>query len=258
MLWRKMGQWGLVIGVMVCGYTAPVLGAESDAQAGSIATVLEYREFPHGRAAYLSRLLVTPDYLRFDDGHAADDYLLFDRRNRTIYSVDHEDQTVLVIAPRPVTVTPPMPLKLSERHEITHGAPQIGGHPPVHYTFYVNGKRCDDVMAVPGLLDGVRKALMAYKHTLAGQQAADMDKTPLAMQSACSLANLIFAPTRMLAHGLPIIEWRSNGDRKELVNYKRDVPVSANLFRLPPTYRYYAIGAEGMVPAHAPTRPPIS
>lgn len=254
MQWGNSSGWRLLAAVWLSLLPVVVaMAGEAGKRAVSDkATVLQYREFPHGRTPYLSRLLVTREYLRFDDGHAADDYLLYDRRNRTIYSVDHEDRTVLVIPPRPVTVKPPIPLKLGERQSPMDDAPDVGGHRAIHYTFYANGKRCGDVMAVPGLLSDVRKALIAYRRTLAGQQAADMDKTPLSMQTACSLADLIFAPTRMLDHGLPVIEWRPDGDRKELLDYRRHVSVPPTLFRLPPAYRYYAIGPDGMVPAHPP------
>lgn len=246
----------LLMGLVFASPVQMVWGQASGKGALIKATELDYLKFPHGRDSYRSRLLVTPGYLRFDDGQAASDYLLFDRRSRTIYSVDHEDHTILVIALQPVKVKPPMPLHLTEQHVVPHGAPAIDGRHAVHYTYYANHRRCVDVMVVPGLLDGVRKALMRFKETLAGQQAAVMDKTPLSMQSACSLADLIFSPTRTLRHGLPIMEWRPNGDRKELLNYHRAVSVAEALFQLPHGYRRYAIGANGMVPAPKPSASP--
>ncbi|WP_455380564.1 hypothetical protein [Acidihalobacter prosperus] len=201
-------------------------------------------------------MLVTKVFLRIDNGSTGS-YVLFDRRNRTIYSVDKSDHTVLVIPPQKVHVKPPMALKLSERKKLAKNAPTIDERHAVHYIFYANGKRCGDEMVVPGFLKHVTKALMQFKVTLAGQHAADMSKTPISMQSACSLADLIFAPTRMLLHGLPIIKWSPNGDHKALVNYQRQVSVSSKLFSLPPkTYHYFSIGPKGMFkvepPAHFP------
>lgn len=221
------------------------------------ATVLKYHKYPHGRRSYLSRLIVTKIFLRIDDGNNNGNYILFDRHNRTIYSVDRGDHTVLVIPPQTIHVKPPMVLKLSERKKKADDAPTIDGHHAVHYIFYANGKRCSDEMVVPRIFDRVTKALMQFKVTLAGQQAADMNKTPVSMQSACSLADLIFAPTRMLLHGLPIIKWSPNGDSKTLVDYRRQVSVSPKLFSLPPrTYHYYSIAPKGMIhtnpPAHFP------
>lgn len=249
--WVVLRSFGLVVGCL--SSAAPVAAATT--QSGP-ATVVQYREFPHGRPPYVSRLLVTPGYIRFDEGRAQGDYMLFVRATRTLYSVDRGDGTVLVIAPRKIAVKSPIPLKLSERHEPVPDAPRIGGRQALHYTFYANGDRCMDAMVVPGLLDGVRRALSAYKATLAGQQAADLDKTPQSMQTACSLADLIFAPDRVLQRGMPVVEWHPNGDRKELTDYRRDEEVRASLFNLPPGYRYYRIGAQGMAPAQAPNRLP--
>lgn len=249
----QAGGWAaLLLGVMLANPGQMVYGHTSGKSTLIKATELDYLKFPHGRDSYRSRLLMTPQYLRFDDGHAAGDFLLFARRTRTIYSVDHEDHTILVVAPQAVKVKPPMPLRLTERHAIPRDAPEVDGRHAVHYTYYANNRRCVDVMVIPGLLDGVRRALMHFKETLAGQQAAVMDKTPMSMQSACSLADLVFSPTRTLLHGFPIMVWRPNGDRKELLNYHHGVSVSDTLFQLPRGYRYYAIGENGMVPARPP------
>lgn len=255
MLWRS-ARLMLLLGCMIGGHSGLVMASEHSGDQRVKATVLIYRKFPSGRESYLSRLLVTSSYMRFDNGHQEGDFLLFNRHDRTIYSVDNGDHTVLVIPPRPVKVRSPIPLKLMEKHESPSGAPEINGHHAVHYTFYANGKRCVDVMVVPHLLNGVRKALMSYKVTLAGQQATDMAKTPLDMQSACSLGDQVFSPTRTLSHGLPILEWRPDGDRKELLDYRRNVQVSRALFYLPPGYLYYIIAAQGMLKVHPPNRLP--
>ncbi|AOV17358.1 hypothetical protein BJI67_10075 [Acidihalobacter aeolianus] len=249
--WLVLRSLGLFVG---CLLSAAVMAATTS-QSGP-ATVVQYREFPHGRPPYVTRLLVTPGYIRFDEGRAQGNYMLFVRATRTLYSVDRGDGTVLVIAPRKVAVKSPIPLKLSKRYEQVPGAPRIGGRQALHYTFYANGDRCMDAMVVPGLLDGVRRALMTYKATLAGQQAADLDKTPRSMQTACSLADLIFAPDRVLRLGMPIVEWHPNGDRKELTDYRHGADVRAALFALPSDYRYYRIGAQGMAPAQAPLHLP--
>ncbi|MEJ2480661.1 MAG: hypothetical protein P8Y78_10925 [Acidihalobacter sp.] len=189
---------------------------------------------------------MTPDFLRFDGGGMDGVYVLFDRHTQTIYSVSPQDKDVLTIRRRSVAVKPQRPLDLRETSQPYNDAPSVAGKTPRHYTFFADGKRCYDVVAVPGLLEDARRALAAFRTTLAGQQALDYGRTPASPQSACEQARLIFAPTRYLEHGFPIQGWGPSGRARRLLDFKRKQPVAAALFRLPADYRYYTVDAQGM------------
>lgn len=216
------------------------------------ATVLHLQIKPAGQAAYAERILVTPDFLRFDGGGMNGVYMLFDRRTQTVYSVSPQDKDVLTIRRRAVTVKPQQALELRESSRSYRNAPRIAGKLPVHYTFYAGGKRCYDVVAVAGLLEDARRGLAAFRTTLAGQQALDYGRTPSSPKSACGQARLIFAPTRYLAHGFPIQGWGPRGRAERLLDFKLAQPVDAALFRLPGGYRYYTVDAQGMHDIPAP------
>lgn len=216
------------------------------------ATVLHLQIKPAGQAAYAERVLVTPAFLRFDGGGMGGVYILFDRRTQTVYSVSPQDKDVLTIRRRTVKVKPRKPLDLRETSQPYKGAPRIGGKAPQHYTFFAGGKRCYEVVAVPGLLEDARRAMAAFRTTLAGQQALDYVRTPASPQSACAQARLIFAPTRYLAHGFPIQGWGPHGRARRLLDFKLKQPVAAALFRLPSGYRYYTVDAQGMHDIPAP------
>ena len=216
------------------------------------ATVLHFQVKPAGQSAYAERMLVTPQYLRIDGGGMAGVYILFNRRTQVIYSVSPQDKDVLTIRHRAVTIKPQTPLKLDATSGSIKGAPLIDGKTPRHYSFFAAGKRCYDVVAVPGLLDDARRALAAFRTTLAGQQALDYARSPASPQSACEQARLIFAPTRYLEHGFPIQGWGTRGDARRLLNYKLGQPVAAALFRLPSNYRYYTVDTQGMHDIPAP------
>ena len=218
------------------------------------ATILQFRIKPAGQAAYAERMLVTPEYLRIDGGGMGGVYVLFNRRTQAIYSVSPQDGDVLTIRRRAVTVKPRQPLKLDATSRSFKGAPSIDGRTPRHYTFFAGGKRCYDVVAVRGLLEDARRALAAFRTTLAGQQALDYGSRPASPQSACEQARLIFAPTRYLEYGFPIQAWGTRGDARRLLDYKFKQPVAAALFRLPMHYKYYTVDAQGMHDIPAPGR----
>jgi hypothetical protein len=74
----------------------PAVGAQTQA------ALLLYRVVSPGEAAYFNRLLSTPAFLRLDKGAQDSGYILYDRRQRVIYSVDHEARSILVIEPPPL------------------------------------------------------------------------------------------------------------------------------------------------------------
>jgi hypothetical protein len=55
------------------------------------------------------------------------------------------------------------------------------------------------------------------------------------------LANMIFAPTRHLEYGFPILEWDYRGKRRTLIGYRESVQAESKLFRLPEGYRVFSI-----------------
>lgn len=208
--------------------------------AGQTATMLLYQVTEPGLAPYSSRILVTPRYMRMDDGSAQGDYLLFNRDSRIIYSVTHSDGTVLEIHPRPMTIKSPLPLHMGEAEVPDgNGAPAIGGKKPHRYRLSVNGALCYQVVAVPGLLADAVKALRAYRAVLAGEHARVLPRIPADMNDPCDLALNTFAPDWQLKFGLPIQEWDPQGKGQQLMDFNAAYPVQPSLFVLPPKFRHY-------------------
>ena len=210
------------------------------ALAEQTATMLLYQVKEPGLAPYSSRILVTPRYMRMDDGSAQGDYLLFNRDSRTIYSVTHSDGTVLEIHPRPVTIKSPLPLHMGEA-EVPNGkgAPEIDGKMPHRYRLSVNGALCYQVVAAAGLLEDAVKALRAYRLVLAGENARVLPRIPADMNEPCDLALNTFAPDWQLKFGLPIQAWDPHGRGQHLVDFNAAYPVQRSLFVLPPNFRHY-------------------
>ncbi len=185
---------------------------------------------------YPVRMLVNEKFLRIEDGDTQDGFIFFDRAARTIYSVSHAGKSTLVLHARPVTLSAPKQFEhQAEREKET--LPPVDGKTVTHYRLLTNRERCFDVYAAEGLLPEAVAALREYHETLAGEQAAMQTNIPIGMQSVCDLADLVFVPARYLEHGFPVRQVNRAGVTRQLVSYKRDVPVEKGIFDLPKDYK---------------------
>ena len=227
------------MGIRIVSLLIAVLGL-NQAVAGT-ATMLMFQKQEPGLPAYPSRAIVTDRYLRLDDGVAQGDFVLFDRRARTIYSVTRDDETVFVIPPRSVDIPPPVKLDMqSTRVDDGDEVPTIAGRTPQHYRLSVAGKTCYDVVAVSGLMDGVVSAMGEFRQVLAGEHAKTLPFIPADMQEPCDLAINTFAPNWLLKYGLPVQEWDKQGNRRALLNFDPAFEVQDGLFKLPEGFRRYS------------------
>ena len=206
-------------------------------------TVLMFNEQDsQNEPAYISRVLLSKDFLRLDDGENHGDFALFDRKTGTIYSVSHEDQRTLVIPLQPVLAVPPRPL----RHDIEEldvgGVPDVDGKKVSRYYMFTNGTRCMEVYAVPGFHDDATRALAAFARTLAGQHAKSVAAMPDQAGADCDLANNVFEPDRYLSKGFPVRQKDYAGRTRSLVNIKEKVIIDSSVFELPEGYERFMPG----------------
>ena len=192
--------------------------------------------------AYMTRLLLSRDYLRMDNGDDHGDFALLDRKDATIYSVTHEEQRTLVIPAQPVTVSPPKKLRHDVEELDAGGAPDVGGNKVSRYYLFTNGTRCTEVYAVKGFYQDAVIALTEFYKTLAGQHAKTMEMMPESVSSDCDIANNIFVPERHLSMGFPIRQKDFSGRSRQLVTVKDDVKVDDSMFELPVGYQKFMPG----------------
>lgn len=212
------------------------------ARSGTGNTLLTFVEFEKNIEPYQTRLVVTPDFLRFDDGEGSLDFILFDRNKDIIYSVNSTDRTVLAVERQHVTIKPPFELTLTQKNlGGIEDAPQIGGRQPQHYQFSANGELCFDAILVPGLMPDVVAALQAFDDLLASDSKVTFAMIPADLHNACDMSMSTFAPGRHLAHGFPIQEWSTSGDGRTLIDYDENYQPDAALFVLPTEYQHFTI-----------------
>lgn len=221
--------------LLLCGMYSVATAAQIDA------VVLKHMESEPGLQPFSTRTIVTPRYIRMDDGEEGGDYLIFDREQKVISSVTHEDETVLEIPLK--TVDKQMaPMELKRRDSLTPDskAPLVSGKSPQKLQLYVNDKLCYDAVVVPGLQEDVVRALRSFKQVLAGEQGKMLADLPVEMMEACDMALHTFYPEWTLSAGLAIQEWdESLRKGRMLLELQESVPVDSKLFTLPENYKRY-------------------
>lgn len=208
------------------------------------AVVLEFIERESGIDPYPVRMLITKNHLRMDEGSNDDNFLLFDRNSRDIFSVTHYNQQILKIPYRQHLLQTTDSIEFSRQENSADGIPEFAGKQPRHMRFTANGKTCYEVIAVEDVQEEAVAAIRGYLLTLAADQVMNLNKTPVEFRTDCMLSNLIYEPVKHLEYGLPLREWDYKGYVRELTNYHSE-RVAASLFAIDPDYRVFQIGAEG-------------
>lgn len=217
---------------MRCWLAVGLLGA-SVAQAADMLE-LRYLDQDPGDAPYLTRILITPAYLRMDDGSADGDFVLLDRRQRRVVNVMRGSRLAMVFEPGQV---PPRRAGWKARLTTQPGVPGTR-----RYRLAVNGVTCSEgVAAARGMADAAR-AMAELKRVLAAAQYRVWKDSPADMQHDCDLANQVWAFDAVLELGLPLQVHEYGGRTRQFQGESRK-PLQADLFRVP----------EGMTAIQAPS-----
>ncbi len=191
---------------------------------------------------YPTRIIITPEYVRFDDGEGAEDFILFDRKKSVVQSIVAEEQTVMSVHPKDVKIESPIKLELTENDlGVMENAPEIDGKKPHHYQLLANGEVCSDVVAVKGLLPAAVTALTEFTLLMASDSKKTLSNLPADMQNACDLAKDTFAPTRPLKFGFPVQMTGSREYARTLVDFDANYKADKKLFELPEGYKHYTV-----------------
>ncbi len=220
------------------------VGLCSNSLAETVATIVWYSEQEPGIEPYPMRYIVTPEYIRSDEGQAGNDFLLFDRRQRKIYSVTAETRTVLEVDGNGQSPEKPDDLSIAVGEQVDQKAPLIGGKSPREVKLAAGGQDCHSAMVVAGFLEPVRAAFQEYSQALAVQQLRTLDRTPAALQTPCFLARYLYAGDFALAKGMVLADWNNRGERRQLTRYETDVPVADGLFVVPADFRRISAAAD--------------
>ena len=193
-------------------------------------TELIYMDQEGDGGGFVTRYLVTERYLRLDFGRDREDYVLFDRQEKRVYNVSHEQQEVLLFEPGEVSVKPLQEWVIKE--DITENKDS-----QKRVSIIVNGTVCTRLAATQGFLPEMAQALQEFQEVMAATHAGSYLATPENQRDHCDLARLVLSPQRWFKHGMPFDELRSNGFSRRLLNFQAGVAIRPKALEVPKHYR---------------------
>lgn len=205
-------------------------------------TMLTFMEQEKYVKPYQTRFIISDEFIRIDDGQdGLRSFILFDRKQRSIYSVSTEEKRILQIMEKNIDVQPPIELKQEIKQlDDMQQAPKVGNELPTHHELIINGKSCYQVVAVKNLLPGVVQALKEFHTVLASDSKQTINNIPADLQDPCELSMSTFTPLAHLQFGMPIQErGRANDYQRSLVDYKQDYQPAKDWYVLPQGYQQY-------------------
>jgi hypothetical protein len=232
-----------------CATTEPAVDTATE-QDENIGIALLYVEQEAGTEPSYVSVFVNKHYIRIDDQNFPDDFILFDRKSKTIGNVVTADKAVYVIARNAVSAAPPIPIKYThERQESAATGRGGDASKGFHYRFFANDKLCYNVVVAENFLPQVVEAFKEFRATLAGEHARSIERMPPEQIDACDLALNVFHANDHLAFGFPVREWRPDGYSKFLRDIKRGVMPEPGSLDFPAGFKPYPFGQKA---------PPIS
>lgn len=198
-----------------------------------------YQEVETGGEAVDVRYTVSDDFLRIDEGSLNDDFILFDRQKKTIYSVNQSDKTILYIESHDWQLES-FSFSVNVKKTILKDAPKVSGQLVVDFKKMADLKTCQHVQLLSGVYKKEMQVFSEYLKVLSGQQVKNIMATPVEMRSPCFMLDQVYNTGEYYQLGLPIMEWHSRGYSKFLTNYKNH-SLGEQWFVLPADFKRYTL-----------------
>lgn len=204
--------------------------------------LLSYLEREPGIDDYKVTMLISDRYIRVDDGGDKSGFIVYDDKEKIIFSVSHTDRSVLVINQHKFSAAD-SPVKAEVEYIQLADAPSVSGKEIFNYRVHVEDEAentCLEVQLVENILPDARELLQNYQTVIAGQQVNLTDNKISEMQTGCYFLDQIYNTGAYYEKGLPIQEWHSNERSKILTSYDR-VHVETDKFIIPEKYKKFSI-----------------
>lgn len=211
---------------------------------------LNYVEREPGTDDYEVTMLISDRFIRIDETGENSGFIIYDDEKKVIYSVGHQDKSILVISQHEFSESS-SPVKANVEYLQLADAPTVSDKHIFNYRVFVNKgtgvvdkeETCTDIQLVEGLLPEVRGILQNYQKVMSGQQVKMTDNKITEMQTSCFYVDQIYNTGAYYEKGLPIQEWHSNDRSKILTTYKK-ISVVSNKFKIPENYRQFSVGKD--------------
>ena len=211
---------------------------------------LSYIEREPGTDEYEVTMLVSDRYVRVDEAGESSGFIIYDDKDKVIYSVSHHDRSILVINEFSFQEKN-SPVKPSVEYLQLLDAPSVSGESVFNYRVFIEGgntqgeegETCAEFQIVENILPKVRRILQNYQKVVSGQQVRMVDNKITEMQGACFYVDQIYNTGAYYEKGLPVQEWHSNDRFRLLTSYKK-ISVDAAKFEIPQQYNQFSIGGQ--------------
>lgn len=207
---------------------------------------LSYKVVEYHSEPYISQLWVTPSWLRLDQKNDDSGYILYDRNQKIIYNVFHDDRRLLTINPLPVEHKTPEAIKVHIDKDIDENAPKMLGKSPVSYQVTVDGAECMKFVTVEGVAKNAVSAWQEFNTRLSDQQTANIPATPKELRDNCNFLEHVYDPSIVLSRGLPIL-WSTKARDMQLVDITEEADIPEGFFSLPQDYQAGSMPLNGLL-----------
>jgi len=215
---------------------------EEDAGVKGTLLIFSERDAGPRTESFTTRIFISKDYLHMSDSYSPADFVLFKRKERTIYNVTRDDKSIFVIKDKPHDMNPPIAIKYESKSQPSSAIPKIDGRQATHYRYFANDQHCyDSVVLGEDFLPDALSAMREFREVLATEHASSLPRMPREMLDACDLAVNIFYPTKHMEHGFPIREWDRRGFQRFLKDYREGVTAPEEIFTLPKDFEQYSL-----------------
>lgn len=185
---------------------------------------LRYVDQDPGDPPYLTRILVTPDFMRMDSGNDDGDFVLLDRRQRRITNVTRDNKLAMVFT---AGTLPPKPAGWKPRLDAHPAAPGTQ-----RFSLALKDVVCSEGVAAHAAAPDAARAMAELKSVLAAMQYRVWEASPRELQHDCDLANHVWESGATLELGLPLEEREFSGRTRQLESESKQ-PLQPELFRVP-------------------------
>jgi hypothetical protein len=173
---------------------------------------------------YLTRILVTPDFMRMDGGEDAGNFILLDRHRHKVINVMRDNPLAMVFTP---DTLPPKPADWKPRLDV-----QPAARGTRRFSLAVKGVVCSEGIAARRAAPDAARAMAELKAVLAAMQYRVWKDSPRELQHDCDLANLVWESGATLELGLPLEEREFSGRSRQFESESKE-PLRPELFRVP-------------------------
>ncbi|MDH5369893.1 MAG: hypothetical protein OEW99_07700 [Gammaproteobacteria bacterium] len=209
-------------------------------------TLVLFVEQENGVEPYQTRMIITKDFVRIDDGKGTKSFVLYDRNKKIVYSTNPDEKTVMAVHEKKLKTgqvfEPPFKLTHSVKEiPVMKDAPTINGESAKHYQLITNDEICYDVISVKDLMPNVVTALTEFNKHMATDSVITFNNMPADMHDACDMTFTTFEPARQFEFGFPVQEWGKREYSRSLVDYDVNYKADPKLFILPEGYKHYTV-----------------